>query len=285
MFTVHLTSLILHSLTHSITLSTHTHTLFIIHYSLFLFLTISLSLHLTHSITVSHSIFLSLSNSINLCLSFIVLSRLNKLFLWTEGIPFETMLFMVPYNKHLLIEWLLSFKPKFDTIHLTMHESTHLQFISMKFTSNSTKMIWFCCFERLRFQTRLIEALHDSNVQSSIRDVWIGIWARVDEDLSRALIQKNPTVKSENFNQEPSTSIPTPPNPWNITSIPELLEKYEMVFDKFKTTVIVLASLLAIVGLLLIGAIFLLFLQRRALQKAHQKEKSRLFGDTNKVEL
>jgi uncharacterized protein HemX len=131
----------------------------------------------------------------------------------------------------------------------------------------------------------LIEALHDSNVQSSIRDVWIGIWARVDEDLSRALIQKNPTVKSENFNQEPSTSIPTPPNPWNITSIPELLEKYEMVFDKFKTTVIVLASLLAIVGLLLIGAIFLLFLQRRALQKAHQKEKSRLFGDTNKVEL
>jgi hypothetical protein len=131
----------------------------------------------------------------------------------------------------------------------------------------------------------LIEALHDPNVHPSIRDFWIGIWAHVDEDLSRALIQKSPTVQSETVNQEPSTSIPTPPNPWNITSIPELLEKYEMLLDKFKTTVIVLASLLAIVGLLFIGGIFLLFLQRRALHKAHQKAKSRLLGDTNKVEL
>jgi catalase len=152
------------------------------------------------------------------------------------------------------------------------------------FTQAKNRYNSFDTARKWRFQMRLIEALHDPDVPPTIRDYWIATWARVDTDLARALAQKSPTVGNEDVSQQPSTAIPAPPNPWNITTIPQLLEKYQTLLDKYSTAVLILASFLGVVGVLLVGAVVLLFLQRRVIH-ANKKAKSRLLGDTTKVEL
>jgi hypothetical protein len=77
----------------------------------------------------------------------------------------------------------------------------------------------------------------------------------------------------------------TPPNPWNITNSEELIDKLSTQLDKFHTSVVVLASFLAIVSLLLFGALFLLFLQRREIRKLRQISKEKLFSDTRNTSL